>query len=940
MAHRPLDPLHDPLRLAALQATGLLDSPPEAAFDRMTALASDLLGTPVALLSLVDDHRQFFKSAAGLGEPWVTIRGTPADESFCQHVVRRGEPFVVRDARHDPVMAGNPAITKLDTVAYAGVPVRSSRGHVLGSFCVTSPEPREWTEHDLRVLGDLAAAVGTEIALRQEVRDRQAALDALAVSEQRLALTLAVTGEGHYDTDLHSGSATLSPSLARLLGTSETWVSGAIDRWSARIHPEDRERVQAAFGAHLSGATAEVRVQYRMRGAEDEWHWLLDRGQVVERDAAGRALRIVGLVVDVTSQVHAADRERQLQRERDAPLGELELQRQSMPMALLMADPTGRVTYANPAAEALFGFPSAELVGRSFFETIVPPEAREHVHEVVSRLLTDRVATHTINPNRTRDGRRLTCEWHNAPLLDDQGRLRSLLCMAHDITERDHAVAALRQSEETHRQLFERHPSPLWAFDRETLRFLAVNDAAVEHYGWSREEFLAMTIRDIRPAEDQHQLEESIAERDAAKDPTARRHAGVFRHYRKDGSVLFVEIESSEIHLDGRPARLVVATDITRRQVTEQALAQSQHELRQAQKMEAIGQLAGGVAHDFNNLLTAITGNAELLLHELGETGPGHEEVVEIRRAVDRASFVTRGLPAFSRKQVLQPQVLDVNDVIRGLTRLLQRLIGEDILLEAELAPAPAVVLADPAQLEQVLVNLVVNARDAMPAGGTITLRTWQEGAEVLTSVIDTGLGMTADVRERMFEPFFTTKAQGKGTGLGLSTVLGIVTQSGGRIACDSTVGRGTTFTIAFPRHAAGADTAPATVTAQDFAPGSGTVMIVEDEAPVRRTIRRVLERLGYAVIEARHAADALRLGAERAWQVDAVLTDLVMPEMSGQELVAQLRALQPGLPVLVMTGYSDKAIPEGVDGVLEKPFMAEVLARRMREVLEGRRAR
>jgi signal transduction histidine kinase len=401
---------------------------------------------------------------------------------------------------------------------------------------------------------------------------------------------------------------------------------------------------------------------------------------------------------------------------------------------------------------------------------------------------------------------------------------------------------------------------------------------------------------------------------------------------------------------------IVLDEDITERRAAEAALHRSEEQLLQAQKMEAVGQLAGGIAHDFNNLLTGILSYSDLVLHELRPGDPIRGDLEQIRHAGQRAAALTRQLLAFSRRQVLQPRVLSLNASVSELEPMLHRLLGADVALETELDPGLWYVQAEPGQREQVLVNRVVNARDAISGGGRVTIATAnlqlhatddardngvRPGAYVTLSVSDTGAGMDVPTQARIFDPFFTTKGPGKGTGLGLSTVYGIVEQSGGHIAVESAPGQGATFTIFLPRH-----TGPGTASAgqpdrRGLPGGTETLLLVEDEAAVRSSARRLLERHGYTVVEARHGADALRIVEEGSRQIDLVITDLVMPEMGGRELVERLRARHPTMKVLFMSGYSERAVTSGGamppgTGFVEKPFTVEQLTRRTREILDS----
>jgi two-component system, cell cycle sensor histidine kinase and response regulator CckA len=399
---------------------------------------------------------------------------------------------------------------------------------------------------------------------------------------------------------------------------------------------------------------------------------------------------------------------------------------------------------------------------------------------------------------------------------------------------------------------------------------------------------------------------------------------------------------------DGSPREILgVWQDVTERRSLEE-------QLRQAQKMEAVGRLAGGVAHDFNNLLTTILGYSELVLGRLAPSDPVRGDLQEVRRAAERAAALTGQLLAFSRKQVLQPKAFDLNEGMRNLEKMLGRLIGEDIELTTQLEPSLGTVIADPGQIDQVIMNLAINARDAMPEGGRLAIETAnadldedyarqhvgvRPGPYVMLAVSDTGVGMDAETRERIFEPFFTTKEPGKGTGLGLAMVYGTVKQSGGNIWVYSEPGHGTTFKIYLPRTDAPAMAAEAGAVRSGG--GSETVLLVEDEEPVRRFARRVLESAGYVVIEAPHAEEALRIVSEWTAPIDLLLTDTVMPGMSGPRLASKLRERFPGTKILYTSGYTDAGIAQ--QGVLDppapflqKPFTPDSLLRKLREALEG----
>lgn len=394
-----------------------------------------------------------------------------------------------------------------------------------------------------------------------------------------------------------------------------------------------------------------------------------------------------------------------------------------------------------------------------------------------------------------------------------------------------------------------------------------------------------------------------------------------------------------------------VVRDVTERRAAAEALRNSEEQLRQVQKMEAIGRLAGGIAHDFNNLLTAINGYSELVLDHLQEQDPIREHVQEIRKAGEHAAELTQQLLAFSRKQVIQPRVVDLNALVENLRAMLHRLMGEDIELQTQLDGSLSRIKSDPGQLEQVLINLVVNARDAMPKGGKLTIRTENRELDAEKSsangsgsyagwvVTDTGIGMDRNVTARIFEPFFTTKETGKGTGMGLSTVYGIVKQNKGRIWVDSSLGGGTTFSVFFPesKEPLSEELTPAAGNGQPA--GSETVLVVEDEDAVRSLTRMILERGGYQVLEAADASEALTVCANLDEPIDLLLSDVVMPRMSGPQLAAQMQEAQPDLKVLFISGHADETIVQhGVlmpdTELLVKPFSVDELLARVHGVL------
>jgi PAS domain S-box-containing protein len=469
-------------------------------------------------------------------------------------------------------------------------------------------------------------------------------------------------------------------------------------------------------------------------------------------------------------------------------------------------------------------------------------------------------------------------------------------------------------------------------------------------FGYDESEALGRPVARLLPEKHRAEFVEEVA-RLRAGDTSWLGRSIELAALRRDGTEVPVELSLSTWRAGTDLYYTGVIRDITERRQAAEALAQREEQLRHAQKMEAVGRLAGGIAHDFNNLLTAILGYADLLLEELPADHPMRRDLEGIQKAGRSAASLTKELLAFSRKQVLQPVVLDMNQVVSTTEILMRRLLGEDVELVLQLETHPEPVRADRSQLEQVLLNLVVNARDAMPEGGRLTISTSNfvlgasaggrnlpaaVGAYVVLTVSDTGHGMTEEVRSHIFEPFFTTKELGKGTGLGLATVYGIVQQSGGHIWVESEPGKGASFHVCLPI----VEEAPADASTADADPGrhgSETILLVEDNDSVRNLARDALTRYGYAVIEARHGAEALSIASGQLDRISLVLTDVVMPVMGGRELASRLTALRPDLKIIFTSGYTTEAITSqsGASAFLQKPFSPTLLGQTVRDVLD-----
>jgi PAS domain S-box-containing protein len=513
--------------------------------------------------------------------------------------------------------------------------------------------------------------------------------------------------------------------------------------------------------------------------------------------------------------------------------------------------------------------------------------------------------------------------------------------VARDVSERQAAVEALAQSERQLRSILDGNTEAQFLMEVDGTILIA-NPALAIALGRPGEDLRGRNIYDLMPS-----------------DVARGRRAWAQKAIASAGVVHFTDLTSDRViantvtpiqGADGRVVRIAVsAMDITERILLEE-------KLRQSQKMEAVGQLAGGVAHDFNNALMVISGNTDLVLSGMPADDPRRALLADVRKAAERAANLTWQLLAFGRKQMLAPRLVDAHDVIAGIERMLRRLLNENVTLTADLAADPSWVKIDPPQLEQVLVNLVLNARDAMPQGGTVTIRTRnveagepadadetagrRPGPRVAISVSDTGQGIEPGVKARLFEPFFTTKEFGRGSGLGLATSYGFVRQSGGDITVESEPGQGATFTVLLPAESAPRARGSSTASLRALPHGTETILVAEDDDAVRRIVRTTLESTGYTVIEARNGAEALAAMRAHAGAIHLVLSDVVMPAMGGRELGKRLEAEGSGVRLLYMSGYTDEASsldgPDAGDAFLQKPFTPLNLALKVRELLDA----
>lgn len=812
-------------RLRALDEYRILDTSPEQAFDDITQLASQICGTPIALVSLVDRARQWFKSRVGL-----LVTENSRDVSFCAHAILQKELFIVPDTLNDERFASNPLVTSDPQIRfYAAAPLCSPEGFGLGTLCVIDHVPRQLStgqQGSLRILG---RQVMTQLELRRNPSKLESALDALKRTEEslrgenlfrRLLITQAAEGICVcHETANHPyiGFTEWNDRMTEITG----YTLEGINRlgWYQAMYPDTVVQARAVERmAQMRQGKDLLGEEWEITRADGEKRLLsISTSRLQSNDGV---VHVLALMQDITQRRESEQQVRNSEARYRSLTG-------TASDAIITINEDSTILFVNRAAETMFGYADTEMLGQSL--TMLMPEYLRHIHRTGIK------------------------------------------------------------------------------------RYL---DTGQKHISWAATELPGL---------------------------------------HKSGQEIPLELSFGESIEHNKRVFTGIARDISERKRTEEVRRHLEEQLRQSTKMEAVGQLAGGIAHDFNNMLTGITGYGELLLARLDPTSLLRNDVEEILKAGERAASLTQQLLAFSRRQILDPRVIDLNDLVTNMEKLLRRLIGEDVELVTFLSPELAPVKADSSRIEQVILNLALNARDAMPQGGKLTIETSnaeldenyarqhlgaQPGAYVLLAVSDTGIGMDAETRSRIFEPYFTTKEQGKGSGLGLSMVYGIVKQSEGYVMVYSEPERGTTLKVYLPQ-AKEPLKKPGDVNARLRAAGGWeTILLVEDEEVVLRLVRSILQKEGYTVLEAKSGAEAIALSEQQAGAIHLLVTDVVMPRMSGRQLAQRLTDARPELRVLYMSGYTDDAIVH--HGVLDpglafiqKPFTPEALASKVREILD-----
>ena len=919
-------------RLAALDSYDVLDTEPEQVFDDLTGLAAQICSTPIAAISLVDRNRQWFKSRVG-----ISVSETLREHGFCPHAIAGEDLFIVQNAAADSRFSGNPFVAGEPHIRfYAGAPLISRNGEALGTLCVVDYVERDLSEQQKDALRSLGRQAMSQFDLRREIAERARTERRLRESEHRYHQLVDLSPDAIF---VHSAGKIVyaNPAAAQMLG------AGAPERLIGRsildFVPADYKQFIAERVARVSGGDFAPPVEEKFLRLD---------GTVVDVEVTGIPLVYEGEPA-VQAIAHDITERKRAERAVKASEARYRLLFERMMDGFYLTTPGGEFVDMNPALVKMFGYASRE-------EMMLVDIKKEMYFSAEER---DGFLDNSIKEEldvyrmRRKDGSVIWVEENGRYIRDAAGAILYHEGILRDVTERRLAEEKLVESEKQYRFVAESMPQQVWTampdgrLDYVNRRHVDYFNHSIENLGeidWENKihpDDLPRTIREwSRSVETGEPYEIEVR----FKDP-----GGAYRwHLIRAGAMRGA---------DGRIVKWFgTNTDVEDLKKAEENLSESEAKLRQAQKLESVGRLAGGIAHDFNNMLTAINGYSDLTLRRLKPDDPLRQNIGEIKKAGERSAQLTQQLLAFSRRQILKPKVINLNGVVAETSSLLERLIGENIRLVTRLDAELESVKADPGQLAQVIMNLAVNARDAMPRGGDLIIKTVNitvdydfenqnirvaPAAYVMLEVSDTGAGMTPGVQRQIFEPFFTTKPVGRGTGLGLATVYGIVKQSGGYIAVKSEVGRGTAVKIYFPpvKNKGAAEDV-------QFSPlqtrtASETILLVEDEEMVRNLTRRLLEESGYRVTEAQNGAQALDICRSKDCKFDLLLTDVVMPRMSGRELADEMSKIQPGVKILFTSGYTDDQVfREGIRRIdtnfIQKPFDADELLSKIREIIEN----
>jgi PAS domain S-box-containing protein len=810
----------------------------------------------------------------------------------------------------------------------------------------------QWLTWEVRPWRESSGAIGGIVIFSEDITERRRADELLRESEDRYKLAMEAASDGIWDWNLVTGDVYYSPAYFRMLGYQPGELPGHAVTWSSLIHPDDRQRVLAVNQDCIKGDVPAFSVEFRMRSKEGDWRWILGRGRVVRRDGDGLALQMVGTHVDITGQKQKEKELEQLYRQNQRILN-------TAGEGIVGLDSRGRITFANPAALKILGYRANEFIGASLHQLIHHHKSDGSPYpEAECPALSTLVVGATVHVSDKilwkKDGTSFPASYSATPIVEE-GKIIGAVVTFRDITIRQKALDALRESVEQFKTMFEMASIGITQTDPKTRRWVRVNQKMCEITGYTCEELLEKSATDLTHPEDREQDKDEF--RNLIEGKTRFIHLEK-RYIRKDGETIWVNINGALIRdASGEPVRTVATIeDITERKrlKKEQALVETQ--LRQAQKLEALGTLAGGVAHDFNNILSIIIGYAELAKMDTQPDSRLWKKLQQILDAGGRAKELVTQILAFSRRSEYQKLPIQLPIIIKESMKMLRPSLPSTIEIKTELESKSAV-LADPTQMHQVLMNLCTNAAHAMRDKGgmlevalsdtTLTRENIQPpdslkpGVYVQLKVKDSGHGIDPKIIDLIFDPFFTTKGLGEGTGLGLSVVHGIVKSHGGTIKVESTVGEGTVFTVLIPAMQA-ADEEKKEKIAPAISLGRERILVVDDEPALAEMVQMMLERLGYDAVSCTSGMEALKIFANQSGDksFDLVVTDMTMPRITGEDLTREISKLRPEVPIILMTGFSEKIDAEkakslGIKGFLLKPVILTELSSMIRKIID-----
>ncbi|MEO8450054.1 MAG: PAS domain S-box protein [Gemmatimonadota bacterium] len=906
----PLEPTDEAGRLQALRQYEVLDTLPDQALDDLTLLAAHICEAPIALISLIDEHRQWFKSKVGL-----SADETSRDISFCGHAILEPGLFIVPDTMNDQRFIDNPLVTGDPQIRfYAGVPLVTAAGHALGTLCVLDRVPRELTLIQQDALRVLSRQVIAQLELHRKTRE-------LGASNERFLLVARATNDAVWDWNLGTNALSWNEGYHSLFGHAPAATDPSIESWITFIHPDEVDRVKRGIHHAIDHGASTWSDEYRFQRRDGTFAQILDRGSII-RTAEGKAVRMIGAMQDITERKLATE-----------ALSASEARYRTLfdcaGDGIVIADSASYYVDANPSMCRMLGYTHNELIGLNASDIVAPAEV-QNIGPALKEIKA-KADYHREWRFRRKDGSVFAAEV-TASVMPD-GRL---LGMIRDIAERKRIEARFRRLVDSNAQGV--------IFWNTNGCITGANDAFLRMVRYTREDLDAGRIG----AASTTPPEFIEADRHAAEVLAA---TGVCPPYekefiRKDGSRVAVLIGSAAFE-DNPEEGVSFVLDLTERKDLER-------QFLRARRMESVGTLAGGIAHDLNNVLTPILLSVETL-KEMVTTEEGLGFLTTVEASARRGAALVQQVLSFARGVEGQRITVNPLHLIRDLLKVMRETFPKFIDVRLRSTRDLWTVTGDPTQIHQVFLNLCVNARDAMPNGGILTVGLEnvvldgsyaainidaRPGTYVMVKVVDTGTGIAPEIRDRIFEPFFTTKEVGKGTGLGLSTTLAIVKSHGGFIDLSSEVGAGTTFKVYLPANTSETAADNSHLAQLDPPRGSGElVLVVDDEYAIRRIVQGTLERFGYGVLLAANGAEAVALYAEHRQEIAIVLTDMAMPVMDGPATIVALKVLNPAVRIIGSSGLASeaavaKAVEAGVRHFVPKPYTAETMLRALQRVL------